>query len=150
VALIGLLAALIPRYINGSHRPTPALELDSVSIESYAELHPNSSPSGPVILDFKAHNTGDQVAVITAVRIRVQQSMNLPLYHCEVQCSTSTSGGSSASKASNGSYLPPSALYGFKMPLRAGGNYVISVSDQVEPNQADRFQASLQLPSGGT
>lgn len=140
VALIGLLGALIPRYIHGSPRPTPALELDSVSVESYAEIHPNSSPSGPVTLDFKVHNTGEQIAVITDVRIRVQQFMDLPLYQSQ----------SSASRASSQNALPVSASYGFVMPLSVGGNYDISISDQVEPDQADRFQASLRLPSGGT
>jgi hypothetical protein len=111
VALIGLLAAIIPHYINGS--PRPVLDLDSVSVQSYAETHPNISPSsspssGPITLDFKVSNTGNQLAVITVAQITVQQFMNLPLHQPASTGSTGSpaSAGSSASGGSGIQFLP--------------------------------------------
>jgi hypothetical protein len=50
-----------------------------------------------------------------------------------------------AMKVGTGTFVPVSANYGFILPLRAG-TFTAPVSEEVPPDQADRFDLNLRLP----
>ena len=81
VGLVGVvLGVVLPYYVNAAPPPGPNLEVDSVIPQSFARLCAQRHPDIPVppdlpgseTLDFKVRNTGDQLALITGIRIIVK------------------------------------------------------------------------------
>ena len=135
VALVGgigaVIAAIVPHYLDSGPPPAPHLEVDSVTAQSYAELHPglvsaSGSEPGYETLDFKLRNTGDQVAYIDAVRVTVHsvEGFNPNVF---------------------GTFVPVSASYGLTLPTSTG-TFVAPVSEQLATNQVDRFDLIISLP----
>jgi hypothetical protein len=130
-AIGAILAAVIPHYLDSSPPPAPDLEVDSVTVQSYVEQHPSLASdseggTGYDTLDFKIRNTGSQLALIDGVRIIVH-SVNVLSAHVF------------------GTFVPVSASYGFTIPIRAG-KFTAPVSEEVAPDQADRFNLNISLP----
>jgi hypothetical protein len=136
VAIIGLAGAITPIVLDqGLPRPVASLQLDSLTVESYTALHPGATLGGPDTLDFKFRNLGAELALITGVRISVQHVTEAVRVACNFT-----------------PVLPVSALYGTTLPLvspRSGTTTLtVSVSETVSPDQADRFDIRLSLPTG--
>jgi hypothetical protein len=118
VALVGVLGGIITTILSktlpdgGAPDSTVRLELDNVSV-------------GTNTLDFQLRNTGNQIAIITGVRLNI---VNLTK-DCKAH-----------------ENLPPSAIYGIKLPLQAGRSVNANVHDSVGPNNADRFDVRIALP----
>jgi hypothetical protein len=128
VAIIGLIGALasvfIPHFLD---RPpataAPKLEVDSVTVDS----PPPRYYLKPTNISFKIRNTGNQLAVITGVTLRIDRSAQLPV--CFSQGS-----------------LPVTGHYPGALPLKPSKGYVtrIPVSQQIGPDQADQFEVQLR------
>jgi hypothetical protein len=145
VALVGLAGALgaviIPHFLDGPSSTSGGsggspggqeLRVDSVTVESWAQAHPNVETDGLPgydTLDFKVQNVGGQLAVISAVRIQIEKIK--PIYQSGILA-----------------YLPPSAQYYFTLPFK-DGPCSAPVSEEVAAGQADRFDLNLEL-SGAT
>jgi len=133
VALIGLLGAILPGYLNNPPSPKPDLEMDSVTVEPYHNTHSLAASSaaggatGITTIDFKVSNTGDQLAVITGLDVKVDSVKYFPPHF-------------------TGGLLPVSASYGYTLPLYAGPGHEAMLNEQIAPDQADRFDLNLQLP----
>jgi hypothetical protein len=135
IALVGVLgavlAAVLPHYLGPGSPSAPDLEVDSITLQSYAQQHPSlisdaGSEPGYETLDFKLRNTGGQLAFISGVRITVN---SLAVLHASVF----------------GTFVPVSATYGFILPTRKG-IFTAQVSEEAAPGQADRFDLSISLP----
>lgn len=130
-ALAAVLAVTLPHYLDGSPPSAPDLEVDSVTTLSYAQQHPSlvskpSSGPGYETLDFKIRNTGDQLAFINGVRITVHSIEKFfPNF--------------------NETFVPVSARYEFVIPTTTG-TFTAPVSEEVAPDQADRFDLNISLP----
>lgn len=77
-------------------------------------------------LDIKVRNTGDTVAVVTAVRVRVDEAR--PLDVCELV---------------GGDQLDVSRLYDAELPADAGTTVEVPVSQAVGADEADRFVVTV-------
>lgn len=135
IALVGVLgavlAAVLPHYLGLGPPSAPDLELDSITVQSYAGQHPSlisdaGSEPGYETVDFKLRNTGGQLAFINGVRITVN---SLTVLEPSVF----------------GTFVPVSASYGFTIPARKG-IFTAQVSEEVAPGQADRFDLNISLP----
>jgi hypothetical protein len=129
--IAAIITVVIPHFFDGTPPPAPNLEVDSVTGQVGATQTASLDASiggntGYETLDFKVRNTGNQLALVDAVRITIQSY------------SVRTSGVS-------GSFLPVSATYVFPLPLQKGV-FTAQVSEEVAPDQADRFDLIVSLP----
>lgn len=109
------------------------IEVDSVTAQ-YLPRSPQGGPQArPVKIEFEIRNTGDQLAIIRAARLTVQQFAALP--HCLAQ------GG-----------LPITGIYKAFLPMNPspGASVDIPTAQQVGPDAADRFGIKLGLPVGAS
>ncbi|HUB40584.1 MAG TPA: hypothetical protein VMA72_17195 [Streptosporangiaceae bacterium] len=122
IGLIGVLAGVfIPHFLDKPPATAaPKLEVDSVTVDS--PQYPK-----PTNIFFKIRNTGDQLAVITGVTLRIDRSAQLPV--CFSQGS-----------------LPVSGHYPGTLPPKPPKGYVtrIPVSQQIGPDEADQFEVQLR------
>jgi hypothetical protein len=128
--ITGVLVNLVTGAVShaGAHGAAPNIEVDSVT----AQFVPfrNGIPARPVKIDFEIRNTGNQLAIIKAVRITVQQFAALPVCF---------SAGALVSTGTYHASLP-------KNPL-PGAQVDIPTAQQVAPDAADRFDITLGLPA---
>jgi hypothetical protein len=123
--LINLVTGAVSRAGQGG--PAPNIEVDGMT----AQYVPSRSgiPARPVKLDFEIRNTGNQLAIIRAVRVTVQQIAALPICF------------SAGALVSTGNYH--AALPVNPSP---GRSVDIPTAQQVAPDAADRFDITLGLP----
>jgi hypothetical protein len=131
IGLIGVLAGVfIPHFLD---RPpataAPKLEVDSVTVDS----PPPRYYQKPTKIFFTIRNTGNQLAVITSVTLRINRSAQLPVCYSG-QGNLPVSG-------------PP---YPGTLPPKPSKGHVtrIPVSQQIGPDQPDKFEVQLR-PSNG-
>ena len=106
----------------GSGGGSPRLEVDSVTVTSSASALKST-------VDFKMRNTGNQLAIITGVRLSILQFAKLT--HCESQGALTSTGTYRAN-------MPESP--------RPGARVNIPVSQQVGPDSAEEFKIELRIP----
>ena len=137
VAIIGLIGALasvfIPHFLDKPPaRAAPKLEVDSVTVDTPPSRHYLK----PTNVFFKIRNTGNQLAIITGVTLRIERSAQLPICF------------------SQGNLPVTGHPYPGTLPLKPSNGYVtrIPVSQQIGPDQADQFEVQLRpsndVPSG--
>jgi hypothetical protein len=128
--ITGVIVNLVTGAVShaGAHGVAPNIEVDSVT----AQFVPfrDQIPARPVKIDFEIRNTGNQLAIIRAVRITVQQFTALPVCF---------SAGALVSTGTYHASLP-------KNPL-PGARVNIPTAQQVAPDAADRFDITLGLPA---
>ncbi len=113
----------------GSHGgAAPNIEVDSVTAH-YVPFR-SGIPARPMKLDFEIRNTGNQLAIIRAVRITVQQFAALPVCF---------SAGALVSTGTYHAFLP--------VKPSLGKSVDIPTAQQVAPDAADRFDITLGLPA---
>jgi len=120
-----------------SSSTAPQLKVDEVSLTSAStQAIANSIDVNfiPYKIDIKLLNTGTGVAVINDARLVIQKYAMLPL--CESQ-----------------GFLGSSHTYNGNLPLNPKPGQVVDVplSEEIQPNNADRFDLALSapLPHGG-
>jgi hypothetical protein len=76
IAVVSILITS-PQDPASSHAAAPNIEVDSVT----AQYVPSRTgiPARPVMLDFEIRNTGNQLAIIKAARVTIQQFAALPV-----------------------------------------------------------------------
>lgn len=109
-----------------SPTPSPKIEVVDTTITVPETVDPKKLP----YLDIKLRNVGDQVAVIKSLTFEVRRFAKLQ--HC----------------LSEGD-LQVSSRYGVLMPTHpdTGDRIRVPISQELEPNTADRFQVKFRLPS---
>jgi hypothetical protein len=110
----------------GSPSQAPAsshVEVDHVTYTAASFKH-------PLKIDIELQNTGTQRAIITALRIRIQQVLEMPA--CFSQ-----------------GYLPSTgtSLLNIKPKARPGTSVTVPVNQQVGPDEADRFKVEVRGPT---
>jgi hypothetical protein len=110
----------------GSHGAAPNIEVDSMTAQY---VHSREIPARPVKLDFEIRNTGNQLAIIKAAKITVQQFAVLP------EC---FSAGALLSSGTYRAFLPEKPS--------PGESVDVPTAQQVAPDAADRFDITLGLP----
>lgn len=132
-AIVGLIIALVtvlwPRTPSrpDSLGSSPRLELDDVQITPrISEGHGLPSFSDHVY--FSLRNTGSQLAIVTGLKLQVQQFAQLP--ECYSSGSLGTTGWSSLNLPANPS---------------TGEVVTVPVSQQMAPDSADKFEVSLHV-----
>ena len=128
--ITGVLVNLVTGAVShaGAHGAAPNVEVDSVT----AQFVPFriGIPARPVKIDFEIRNTGNQLAIIRAVRVTVQQFAALP---------TCFSAGALVSTGTYRASLPTNPSPGARVD--------IPTAQQVAPDAADRFDITLGLPA---
>jgi hypothetical protein len=129
--IAAIITVVIPQFLDSTPAPAPILEVDSVTGQAgAAQLSKLDASiggnSGYETLDFKVRNTGNQLALVDGVRITVRSY------------SVFTAGFSV-------SFVPVSASYIFPLPLEKGV-FTAPVSEELAPDQADRFDLIICLP----
>lgn len=124
--LVNLATGAVSHATHGG--PAANIEVDSVTAQ-YVPFH-NAIPARPVRLDFEIRNTGDQLAIIKAAKVTVQQYAALPVCY---------SAGA----------LVPTGTYRASLPVdpSPGKSVEIPTAQQVAPDKADRFDITLGLPA---
>lgn len=123
--LVNLVTGAVSHAAHGG--PAPNIEVDSVTAQ-YVPSH-NGIPARPVKLDFEIRNTGDQLAIIKAAKVTVQQFAALPVCF---------SGGALVSTGTYHAFLPVNSA--------SGKSVEIPMAQQIAPDSADRFDVTLGLP----
>jgi hypothetical protein len=126
--LVNLVTGAVSNAAHGG--PAPNIEIDSVTAQ-YVPSHDGIKiPARPVKLDFEIRNTGDQLAIIKAAKVTVQQFAALPVCF------------SAGALVSTGTYRAV-------MPFdpSPGKSVEIPTAQQVAPDSADRFDVTLGLPA---
>jgi hypothetical protein len=90
---------------------------------------PNGIPARPVQIDFEIRNTGNQLAIITAAKVTVQQFAAVPVCF---------SAGALVSTGTYHAFLPTNPSPGTSVD--------IPTAQQIGPDTADRFDITLGLP----
>lgn len=128
--ITGLLVNLVTGAVSHAGAPgvAPNIEVDSMT----AQFVPFRSgiPARPVKIDFEIRNTGNQLAIIKAVRVTVEQFAALPVCF---------SAGALVSTGTYHASLPKNPMPGTKV--------YIPTAQQVAPDAADRFDITLGLPA---
>ena len=122
--VVAIVAAFWPRNTSraDSLGSSPRLELDDVQVHpKISERHDLPSFSDQIY--FSLRNTGNQLAIITGLKLQVQQFAQLP--ECYSSGSLGTTGWSTAG-------LPESPS--------PGEVVTVPVSQQVAPDSADKFE----------
>jgi hypothetical protein len=126
---IGIVVAVWPR---AAPRPeslgsSPRLELDGVQVHpKISERH--GLPSFADQVYFSLRNTGNQLAIITGLKLQVQQFAQVP--ECYSSGSLGTTGWSTV-----------------ELPAKPspGQTVTVPVSQQVAPDSADKFEVSIHV-----
>lgn len=109
--------------------PVPNIEVDSVTAQ-YLSSPSVQVPARPVQIDFEIRNTGNQLAIITAARVTVQQFAAMPVCF---------SAGALVSTGTYHAFLPTNPSPGTSID--------IPTAQQISPDAADRFDITLGLPA---
>jgi hypothetical protein len=144
VALLGLAAILIPgtfyvrervtddpkRAVTGAAPSGTSVRAAKVEVVDMLVDTPKDGERRPVSLDIKVLNTGTQRSIIKRAVVTIRKFSMLTV------C------------AGEGGGLDVSATYGLKMPTHPipGQRIEIPVSQQIGPDEADRFKLNLRLP----
>lgn len=128
--ITGVLVNLVTGAVShaGAHGAAPNIEVDSAT----AQFVPFriGIPARPVKIDFEIRNTGNQLAIVRAIRVTVQQFAALP---------TCFSAGALVSTGTYRASLPKNPSPGARVD--------IPTAQQVAPDAADRFDITLGLPA---
>lgn len=124
VVIGALLTAFFVFVQAGPKTQAPRIEVDSVTIQP-AKYYPK-----PYKISLSIRNTGNQIAIIRAARLRVLEFTRLPI--CLSQGD-----------------LPITGHYKANLPAPAKPGKIINipVSQQVAPDAADKFQLLLRAPA---
>lgn len=112
------------------HSPSPSIELDSVQVKPPNKAY--SSDGTRTLADkvyFQIRNTGNQLAIIRAVSIRMEYFTRIPV--CLTQGDLLTTGHYHANLS-----LHP----------KLGSVINVPVSQQLAPDSADKFEIALRIP----
>lgn len=131
-AILSVAIAIVVAWPRTASRPdslgsSPRLELDNV------QVHPKTSerhglPSFADQIFFSLRNTGNQLAIITGLKLQVQQFAQIPV--CYSSGSLGTTGWSTVGLPTNPS---------------PGDVVTVPVSQLVAPDSADKFEVSIHL-----
>jgi hypothetical protein len=107
----------------------PGLEVDGVSLTSASISGSSIITYTPYKVDLKLLNTGTGVAVINDARLIIQQFAEL-------------------SPCNPAGFFGPSHTYGSNMPTNPSQGQVVDIplSQEIQPNGADRFDLLLTIP----
>lgn len=129
--VIGGLVLAYFQLALGIGKQKSSLVVDQVSVSPAGLRYPQSGSKTviPFGIDIRLLNTGSQLAVINYARLVIRQFVKIPL--CQSQGA-----------------FPPTGYYPSHMPLDPHQGTVVSipVSQQVNPNGADRFDLLLKAP----
>lgn len=131
-AVLSVAIAIVVAWPRSTSRPdslgsSPRLELDDVQVQpKITERH--GLPSFSDQIYFSLRNTGNQLAIITGLKLQVQQFAQVP--ECYSSGSLGTTGWSTAG-------LPASPS--------PGEVVTVPVSQQVAPDSADKFEVSIHV-----
>jgi hypothetical protein len=128
IAVVSILITS-PQGPASSHAAAPNIEVDSMTAQYVASS--SGIPARPVILDFEIRNTGNQLAIIKAARVTIQQFAALPVCF---------SAGALESTGTYHAFLPETPSPGTSID--------IPTAQQVAGDAADRFDVTLGLPAG--
>jgi hypothetical protein len=138
VAILGIIhhfgASSGGHHAKSSPGLTPQLSVDSAPVTSCADTsrcHKHSAPPawrGPELADLKIRNSGNGVADITQVRVKVQRVMRL--------------GASFPSSA----LVPIDGTYSIQLPSQANQSVSKDLPEMVQPNMVARFDFSFLPP----
>lgn len=106
-----------------SPSPSPQIEVD------YTSYTPPQYAATPYKIDTELRNTGNELAIITALRIQVQQTLKLPI--CFSQGDLPATG---------------SFVINIKAGAKPGNVITVPVHQQIGPDEADRFIVELNGP----
>ena len=123
IVVTAIVADLNNWLTNPASPPSPKIELD------YAKYTPPRYAETPYKIDTELRNTGNQLAVITALRIQVQQALKLPI--CFTQGNLPISGNVTANIGAD---------------TKPGKVITVPVHQQVGPDGADRFAVNIRGP----
>jgi hypothetical protein len=132
-AIVSVAIALVVAWPTTASRPdsagsSPRLELDAVQVTpKMSERHDLLSFSDQVY--FSLRNTGSRLAIITGLKLQVQQFVQIP--ECFSSGSLATTGWSTVGLPANPS---------------PGEAVTVPVSQQMEPDSADKFEVSIHVP----
>jgi hypothetical protein len=132
-AVLSVAIAVVVAWPATASRPdslgsSPRLELDAVQvIPKMSERHDLLSFSDHVY--FSLRNTGSRLAIITGLKLQVQQFAQIP--ECFSSGSLMTTGWSTVGLPANPS---------------PGQAVTVPVSQQMAPDSADKFEVSLHVP----
>jgi hypothetical protein len=102
---------------------TPQLEVDSL------QFNPSPYATSPMKLEIELRNTGNQLAIVTYLQLRIAQFKAMPI--CFTQGDLPVTGDSTVN-------MPANAV--------PGQNISVAVHQQVAPDSADRFDINLKGP----
>jgi len=131
-AIVSVVVAIVVAWPRSTSRPdslgsSPRLELDDVQVHpKISERH--NLPSFSDQIYFSLRNTGNQLAIITGLKLQVQQFAQMP--ECYSSGSLGTTGWSTVG-------LPGSPS--------TGEVVTVPVSQQVAPDSADKFEVSIHV-----
>jgi hypothetical protein len=130
-AVVG--AMLTAFFFSVQHRPaasSPKIELDNVQVQAPNKAYASDGTKSLAYkVEFQLRNTGNQLAIIRAVSMRVEYFARIPV------CFTQGD-------------LPTTGRYAANLPLhpKLGSVINVPVSQQAPPDSADRFAIALRIP----
>ncbi|TDC55475.1 hypothetical protein E1281_12170 [Actinomadura sp. KC345] len=145
VAFAGLVAVVIPGafYVRGKITDDPGRPAAGAVVPSEASVRapavevvdmlvdtPEATESGPVALDLKIHNKGTRRTIVKRATVSIRKFSLI------------------SACFSQGGGLDVSATYGLTLPVRPtpGQRVEIPLSQEIGPDEADRFKLNLRLP----
>lgn len=131
IALVPVILTAFFVYIqNRPTSPSPKIELDDVQVTSADTAHSTDGTRTLISkIYFSLRNTGNQLAIIRSVRMKVEHFTQIPICYAQGD-------------------LPTTGNYNAELPLhpRLGSVIGIHVSQQAPIDSADRFEISLRIP----
>jgi hypothetical protein len=119
----------VTSHVGAHGGAAPNIEVDSVSTQYLPPSPQGTIRARPVKIDLEIRNTGNQLAIIRAAKLTVQQFAALP---------TCFSAGALVSTGTYSAFLPTNPS--------SGKSIEIPTAQQVGPDAADRFDITVGLP----
>jgi hypothetical protein len=122
--IVTVIVGDLNNWLTGTSSPSsPQIEVD------YTTYIPPQYAATPYKIDIELRNTGNQLAIITALRVQVQQTLKLPI--CFTQGDLPSTGNFTLN---------------VKADTKPGTVITVPVHQQVGPDGADRFTVDINGP----